>query len=158
MLQKHTYFATGWTVFQHMITFSLLFREQRKINLFNLFYHLVFHFLAFVTKKQWFGFTVLFLQCSPWPMENKNQDVFSISVFLYMYNRQHIFVYTCTFTPSVCEKLRWTSLEHPNEPLNTPQNTEELYQHLHSDLTEVSLPFPTAYFLLPEVLTSLVNF
>lgn len=52
MLQKHTYFATGWTVFQGMITFSLLFREQRKINLFNLFYHLVFHFLAFVTKKQ----------------------------------------------------------------------------------------------------------
>ena len=35
MLQKHTYFATGWTVFQG-ITFSLLFREQRKINLFIL--------------------------------------------------------------------------------------------------------------------------
>uniref|UniRef100_A0A4W2E4E7 Ubiquitin-conjugating enzyme E2 Q2 n=1 Tax=Bos indicus x Bos taurus TaxID=30522 RepID=A0A4W2E4E7_BOBOX len=37
---------------------------------------------------------------------NKNQDVFSISVFLYMYNCQHVFIYTCTSTPSVCEKLR----------------------------------------------------
>ena len=110
MLQKHTYFATGWTVFQG-ITFSLLFREQRKINVFILPFSVSLS--AFVTKKQWFGFIVLFLQCSPWPIENKNQDVFSISVFLYMYNCQQVFIYTYTSTPSVCEKLRWTSLEHP---------------------------------------------
>ena len=49
MLQKHTYFATGWTVFQG-ITFSLLFREQRKINVFILPFSVSLS--AFVTKKQ----------------------------------------------------------------------------------------------------------
>ena len=87
---------------QVIITFSLLFRGQRRINSFDSFTVWCFIFClcnkeATILSSLWYFFNVLH---DLWKIRMKT---FSLSIFLYTHTCQHIFIFihTCTSTPSV---------------------------------------------------------